>query len=58
VNLREFRKLRARASILLGYVIRANFSKDAWRIYFDWRDGKLSYREALERLRKLAAKRS
>lgn len=54
--MKGFRARRAKASILLGYVIRAGFSEEAWKTYFDWRDGKIRYREALERLKRLVAR--
>ena len=56
MSLREYRKLRAQASILLFYVAKADCSEEAWKIYYAWRDGRISYREALLRLKKLAAR--
>lgn len=55
--LKQYRRLRDRAGILLGLVAKTSHGgqrKEAWRIYHAWRDGKLTYREALARLKKLA----
>ncbi len=55
--LKQYRRLRDRAGILLSYVVDAGNTGEAWRIYHAWRDGKLTYREALARLKKLARER-
>ncbi len=46
---------RNQAGILIGYVLHAPKGKrrEAWRIYYAWRDWKISFREAEKRLIKL-----
>ena len=51
---REWRKDRDRAGILLYLVGKAGFSKRAWSIYNKWLKYKISYREAKKKLEKLA----
>ena len=51
--LKQYRRLRDEAGVLLSYVVDAGNTREAWRIYHEWRDGKLTYREALKKLRRL-----
>ena len=52
----SFRERRAKASVLLSYVGEAGPSKasEALHIYRTWLEGRITYREALAKLRKLA----
>ncbi len=55
MSVKEWRVRRDQAGILIGYVLHAPKGKrrEAWRIYYAWRDWKISFREAEERLIKL-----
>ena len=56
-RLKQYRRLRDKAGILLSLVAktpRGPLRRHAWQIYHAWRDGKLTYRQALARLKKLA----
>ncbi len=46
----SFRVRREQASILLHYVVKSGFTREAWRVYYEWRDGRISFREARRRL--------
>ncbi len=55
---KEWRRARDEAGILLGYVakaIRAGRREEAWRVYEEWRAGKLDFDEAKNLLEKLVA---
>lgn len=56
-NLKDFKTRHEQASILLDYVIESGFDKRAWRIYFEWRDGKITYQKALRKLKRLAKRK-
>ena len=56
MSLKEFRKQRNRAGILLGLVydaMKQGRGEEAKKIYNMWRQGKITYRQALARLKKL-----
>ena len=55
MTVKEWRLRRDQAGILIGYVLHAPKGKrgEAWRVYYMWRDWKISFREAEERLIKL-----
>jgi len=55
---REWRRLRDKAGILLGYVakaVRAGRGEEAWRVYEEWRSGRIGFKEARRRLEQLLA---
>ncbi len=54
MTLKEWRRYRDMAGILIDLVVEAGNGDEAWSIYHAWRDGKLTYRQALARLKKLA----
>ena len=52
----EWRRLRDQAGILLGYVAkatRAGRGEEAWRVYEEWKNWRISYEEARRRLERL-----
>ena len=54
----EWRQLRDQAGILLGYVakaVKAGKSDEAWRVYEEWKNMRISYEEAKRRLERLLA---
>ena len=55
MSYREWRERRNQASILIGYVIHAARGKkrEAWRVYNEWRRGKLTFSEAERKLRSI-----
>ncbi len=59
MTVKEWRKLRDQAGILLGlmdYVPECR-KGEAWRIYYLWRDCKITFREAKRRLKSLKSRR-
>ena len=59
MSLKEFRRERNRAGRLLGLVydaMKQGRGEEAKRIYSMWKNGKITYRQALARLKKLANK--
>ena len=53
---REWRRLRDQAGILLGYVVEAEEAgkgEEAWRVYEEWKNWRISYEEARKRLERL-----
>ena len=59
-SLREWRKRRDQAGILIGYVFQtpkgSRLREQAWRVYEDWQEERITFKEAEKRLRELAAK--
>ena len=55
MSVREFRRRRGQASILLGKVFELPQERrgEGWRIYRMWRDWVITYGDALELLRRL-----
>ncbi len=56
MSLKEFRKQRNRAGILLGLVydaMKQGRGEEAKKIYSMWREGKITYRQARTKLKKL-----
>ena len=55
----SFRERREKAGVLLSYVGEAKDTKtarEALRIYKEWLHGRITYREALEKIKKLSKK--
>ncbi|MEB3778891.1 MAG: hypothetical protein GSR85_01470 [Desulfurococcales archaeon] len=60
VALESFKRRREKAGILLSYVGEAKSrqaAEEALRVYRAWLNGKLTYREALARIKRLAGGR-
>ncbi len=60
ISIREWRRLRDQAGILIYYKVEAvkrnpKLRKTAEEIYEQWRTGKISFKQALKELKKLAA---
>ena len=53
---RDLEKWRERLSRLLALVGEAGDTREAWQVYYQYRDGKITFREAEEKLKRLAAK--
>lgn len=52
LSVREWRRRREQASILIGYVMEAprGRKREAWRIYREWQEGRMKFTEAKRRL--------
>ena len=50
----EWRRNRDQAGILLGLVLEAGNTGEAWQVYRKWANAEISYHEAEKRLRELA----
>ncbi len=57
MTLKEWRKWRNQAGILIDLVVEAGNDDEAWRIYHAWRDFKISFEEARKRLKRLIRER-
>ncbi len=55
--MRGFSVRREMASILLYYVVKSGFSREAWRVYHGWRRGRIGFRGARRRLLRLVRQR-
>ncbi len=55
---KEFRKYRNQAGILIGLIVEIprEYRRTGWRIYEKWKNWKITYREAKQKLEKLAKK--
>ena len=53
---KEWRKNRDRAGILLGLVLEAGNTDEAWRIYKKWANAEITYEEARKQLEEIARK--
>jgi len=53
---RDLEEWRERLSRLLKLVGEAGDTREAWQVYYQYRDGKITFREAEEKLKRLAAK--
>ena len=55
----EWRKRRSQAGILIGYVFQipkgSRLRAEAWRVYEDWQEERIGFREAEQRLKRLVA---
>ena len=51
------KEIRPKASVLISYVVDAGFTKEAWKTYYDWLQEKITYRQALAKLKKLAKRK-
>ncbi|MEB3851780.1 MAG: hypothetical protein LRS49_04265 [Desulfurococcales archaeon] len=56
LSTKKWRENRDRASILLGLVLKVGNTDEAWQVYRQWADTKITFKEAEKRLRELAAK--
>ena len=56
LSVKEWRRNRDRAGILLGLVLEAGNTDEAWRVYKKWANAEITYEEARKRLRELAAR--
>ena len=59
VGFESFRRRRKKAGILLSYAGEARSvqaTREALKVYRAWLEGKVTYREALARIRKLAGR--
>ena len=55
---REWRRRRNQAGVLLARVFDAEdmgYGREAWRVYEEWRTGKIGFEEAKKRLEELLA---
>ena len=52
LSVKEWRRRREQASILIGYVMEAprGRKREAWRIYREWQEGRITFTEARKRL--------
>jgi len=53
---KDLEEWRERLSRLLALVGKAGDTSEAWQVYYQYRDGKITFRQAEEKLRELAAK--
>lgn len=55
MSVKEWRERRDQAGILIGYIIYAprGRKREAWKVYDDWRKGKLTFSEAERRLKSI-----
>ena len=54
MTLKEWRRYRDMAGILIDLVVEAGNDDEAWSIYHAWLARKIGFKEARKRLRKLA----
>lgn len=57
MTLKEWRKYRNMAGILVSLVVKAGNTREAWRIYDAWLARKISFEEAKKRLKRLIRER-
>jgi len=53
---RDLEKWRERLSKLLVLVGQAGDTREAWQVFYAYRDGKITYKEAEKKLKELIAK--
>jgi len=54
LSTKEWRRNRDRAGILLGLVLKAGNTDEAWRVYKQWANAEITYTEAKKKLEELA----
>ena len=52
------KEIRPKASVLISYVADSGFTREAWKTYYDWLNEKITYKQALSKLKKLAKHRN